>query len=168
MTIVDNTLGAEMIQRYEVFFTVPGKPEGKRRARFSTVQGYAKAYKPEEDKDYELAVIAAFYRAKPKNYTLYNKPIRLNVYCAYEIPKSFSKKKRQKCLDFQILPTVKPDLDNIVKILCDSLNKVAWYDDKQIASLVVRKYYSEEPKVMVMISEEKAEGIKKWQRYLPT
>ena len=50
-----------------------------------------------------------------------------------------------------IRPTKKPDMDNILKIIADALNKVAYYDDKQIVECSIKKYYSNAPKVIVEI-----------------
>lgn len=46
----------------------------------------------------------------------------------------------------EIRPTKKPDLDNVAKIICDGLNKIAYEDDSQIIDLTVTKYYAEIPK----------------------
>ena len=53
----------------------------------------------------------------------------------------------------RILPTKKPDVDNVAKIILDGLNCIAWDDDTQVVDLSVSKYYSEEPRVSVMIEE---------------
>ena len=52
-----------------------------------------------------------------------------------------------------IRPLVKPDLDNIAKMILDSLNKIAYKDDNQIVRLVIEKFYSEEPRVEIEITE---------------
>ncbi|WP_460268332.1 RusA family crossover junction endodeoxyribonuclease [Clostridium sp. CTA-17] len=41
-------------------------------------------------------------------------------------------------------PTKKPDVDNIAKIILDSLNGVAYKDDSQIVDLRIIKSYTEE------------------------
>lgn len=53
--------------------------------------------------------------------------------------------------------TKKPDSDNIIKIVLDGLNKVAYHDDAQICKLSFEKKYSEIPRVEVKIKslEEK-------------
>lgn len=56
-------------------------------------------------------------------------------------------------LENEISPTIKPDTDNIAKSILDSLNGIAYKDDKQIVSLKVDKYYSEIPSVSVEIKE---------------
>lgn len=55
--------------------------------------------------------------------------------------------------DKVIRPTKKPDMDNIIKIIADALNGIAYYDDSQIVDTAVRKFYSDEPRVVVKISE---------------
>jgi Holliday junction resolvase RusA-like endonuclease len=50
-----------------------------------------------------------------------------------------------------ILPIVKPDADNIIKIICDGLNTVAYKDDKQIIDIYFTKKYSDRPRVEVEI-----------------
>jgi len=56
-------------------------------------------------------------------------------------------------LEDEIYPTIKPDTDNIAKIILDSLNGIAYKDDKQVIRLSVEKRYAEEPSVSVWISE---------------
>lgn len=56
-------------------------------------------------------------------------------------------------LNNEIYPTTKPDTDNIAKSILDSLNKIAYLDDKQVVDLRVRKRYAEVPSVSVWISE---------------
>jgi Holliday junction resolvase RusA-like endonuclease len=70
----------------------------------------------------------------------------------YGVPKSKSKKVAADMLNGHILPTKKPDIDNIAKIILDGLNGIAWDDDKQIVELLVGKRYGE-PSVIVAIEE---------------
>lgn len=56
-------------------------------------------------------------------------------------------------LDNKIYPTIKPDTDNIAKSILDSLNGIAYKDDKQVTRLTVEKRYDEQPSVSVWISE---------------
>ncbi len=54
----------------------------------------------------------------------------------------------------EISPMKKPDLDNIAKIILDSLNQIAFKDDSQVTSLRVEKVYSERPCVEVRLAME--------------
>jgi Holliday junction resolvase RusA-like endonuclease len=47
----------------------------------------------------------------------------------------------------------KPDGDNVLKIIADALNGIAYYDDTQVVSQSITKEYSLEPKVVVRIQE---------------
>ena len=75
----------------------------------------------------------------------------IRIFAYYSIPKSTSKKKRELMLAGKIRPTKKPDFDNIAKIICDSLNGIAYQDDKLIVDGMFRKFYSEQPRVEVKI-----------------
>ena len=79
--------------------------------------------------------------------------MRITAY--YPIPQSASKKRQQLMRDHKIRPTTKPDVDNCLKCL-DAINRVAFYDDSQIVDAQVRKFYSDEPRLVITIQE--AEG----------
>ena len=49
--------------------------------------------------------------------------------------------------------TKKPDADNIVKVVLDALNKVAYRDDAQVVELVAIKRWSNTSKLKVVIEE---------------
>jgi Holliday junction resolvase RusA-like endonuclease len=78
-------------------------------------------------------------------------PISVTLGFYYPIPASWSKKKKE--LAYDMLPTVKPDIDNAVKGVFDALNKIAWEDDDLITDLMTFKRYSEEPKILIKIQE---------------
>ena len=54
-------------------------------------------------------------------------------------------------LDGIIRPTKKPDADNVLKVVADSLNHIAYKDDSQIVDAYVRKFYCEKPRIEVTI-----------------
>lgn len=124
---------AKSSQRNEVIsikFTVYGKPQGKARPRF-TRQG--RAYTPKNTVDYEERIKQA-YIAAGGQFISDTAPI---IVC---ITAEFKKAKTNKMQ----APTLKPDTDNIAKIVCDALNGVAYHDDKQITSLTVDKVWAED------------------------
>ena len=53
----------------------------------------------------------------------------------------------------EIFPTVKPDCDNIIKIVCDALNGLAYRDDSQVVAVTCQKKYGVEPAVHVVITD---------------
>jgi Holliday junction resolvase RusA-like endonuclease len=63
-------------------------------------------------------------------------------------------------------PTVKPDIDNLVKFYLDAGNNILWSDDKKIVELKATKIYSESPQTIIkvtgkklMATNEKVQGI---------
>ncbi len=134
----------------KVNFVIQGKVQAKQRPRFNRYSG--KTYTPNETIAYENWVKTC-YLEKYKDKELMEKPLRVTIKAYFEIPKSTSKKRKQQMLNNEILPTVKPDTDNIAKGVLDSLNGIAYKDDKQVVKLEVEKYYSENAYVTVMIEE---------------
>lgn len=129
-------------------FNIPGKVQAKQRPRFNGKF----AYTPKETIAYENWVRTCYlekYRGQP----ILENPLKVKIIAYYEIPKSTSKKKRLEMKDCKVFPTVKPDTDNIAKSILDSLNNIAYLDDKQVVKLEVEKYYSDVACVVVMIDE---------------
>ena len=127
-------------------FTVDGAPQGKARPRV-TQNG---TYTPAKTKEYEKAVQWA-YMTQCQGAMFPDVSLMVVIDAYYPIPKSTSKKKRGKMQESMIRPKVKPDADNVAKAVCDALNGQAYHDDAQIATLIVRKWYDEKPRVEVQI-----------------
>lgn len=136
-----------------VRFEIPGEPRGKGRPRFTKMGSFVKTYTPQETASYEN-LVKLEYQAQCKRFK-FDEGIQLDmrITAYYSIPKSVSKKKRAEMLAHNIRPVKKPDADNVVKIIADSLNEIAYKDDTQIVDCMVRKFYGEDPKVVVIIQE---------------
>ena len=130
-------------------FIVKGKIRGKARPRFSRATG--RAYTTKDDKIYEQMVRDAYKGSE--SFIDSNAPLMAEIEVFHKVPKSYSKKKRELCLLGGLYPTVKPDCDNIAKVILDSGNKVLYKDDSQIVQLLVVKRYAEEDYVKVRIKE---------------
>ena len=124
-------------------FEVLGEPIGKARPRV-TRWG---AYTPQKTVDYENKIKAAYGGRFYEGY------LQIDVKAYFKIPKSTSKKKKESMLMGQIKPDKKPDIDNVLKIVLDSLNKVAYKDDAQVITASITKEYSESPRIKITISE---------------
>lgn len=137
-----------------VVFEIKGQPMGKQRPKFTRVGKYAKVYTPRETTNYEKMVAMSYY-----GYEYFGKePLSIRIKAYYQIPKSYSFKKKMQCFDGVIRPTVKPDVDNVAKVILDGLsNGVAFDDDKQVVELIVEKYYSLEPRVLVSIARKESD-----------
>ena len=51
------------------------------------------------------------------------------------------------------LIVVKPDTDNYIKSTLDGLNGLLWEDDNQIVDLIAHKYYSDNPRVEIEVTQ---------------
>lgn len=123
---------------------------GKARPRMNTYTG--RAYTPTKTKNYEYLVRQMFVYKYP-HFKIIEGRIKVTIIAYFDIPKSTSKVRKAQMLWGDISPTKKPDIDNIVKIILDALNKFAFQDDTQVTKLEVEKIYSETPKVYVKIEE---------------
>lgn len=131
-------------------FTIPGKPKGKDRPRFRKIGNYVSTYNTKSTTDYEkLVKLSALEQCKGQLDKEYTGPVKVTVKAYFRPNKSMSKKQHNLLIGQAHLK--KPDSDNIAKIICDSLNKVAYKDDDQIAFLKVEKYYDEQERVEVTI-----------------
>lgn len=137
----------------EATFVVTGEPIGKMRHRSMVLpNGMIHNYNANKNTKYERMVKLEYKRQCPNMY--FTGELEVIIQAFFPIPKSWSKKKKQSALLGEIRPQTKPDVDNVSKIILDSLNKVAFNDDKQVTDLVVKKWYSNYPSVEVTILGE--------------
>lgn len=132
-------------------FTIPGEPQGKARPRVVRTGGVSRAYTPEKTVNYENYVKLEFQRQCGVPFVM--GPLSVEIVACFGVPASASKKKTAAMLAGQVLPTKKPDCDNIIKIICDALNGLAYKDDAQIVHVSIRKKYAAIPHVDVSITE---------------
>lgn len=123
---------------------IPGKAKGKGRPRF--YNGHA--ITPQDTRDYET-MIAMNWKAYKGGY-YESEPLKIDIIVNVLVPMSRKKKERMDIARGILKPTIKPDVDNIAKIVLDGLNGVAYKDDKQVTELRVRKQYT---------FSEKREGV---------
>lgn len=138
-----------------VRFVVPGQPVGKGRPRAAIRGRHIQLYTPEKTVSYESLVATAAHGAMEGKVPMEGAcsvvmDIRLMV------PMSWSAKKRQQALDGQLLPTKKPDADNVIKAIFDALNGIVWQDDVQVVQLEASKRYSAVPGVTVVVRSMEA------------
>ena len=109
-------------------------------------------FTPKKTVAYET-LIKELFAIKYPNFKPLEGSLSLNMIAQFQVPKSTSKKKRADMLAGKIRPTKKPDLSNVIKIVEDALNMLAYRDDSQITMISARKTYCETPGVWITISE---------------
>lgn len=107
-------------------------------------------YTPTQTKRREK-IIAQEFRIQNRDWVCDDSAVEVEIIASLPIPKSASKKKQLQMLIGKILPTVKPDVDNILKLVLDALNGVAYNDDKQIIREELIKIYGEESKIKIVV-----------------
>jgi len=127
-------------------FEISGVPVPKGRPRF-TKTGIA--YTPAKTRSAEEAFALLATPYKPSE--LITDPIMLSLYFYMPIPQSASKKKQKDMAGFAVKHVGRPDLDNLQKMILDSLEGVFWHNDSQIYQINSNKWYSENPRTIVNI-----------------
>jgi Holliday junction resolvase RusA-like endonuclease len=140
---------------------IPGPPTGKGRARSrGFIVGGKKAgeqarvaishYTPDKTRAAQTAardVIAAAMAGRAP----LDGAVALKIHALYPIPRSWPKKRQAMARAMLIFPTVKPDLDNVEKLIKDAANGIIYKDDKQVTDVVKRKRYSDVPCVILYV-----------------
>lgn len=145
-----------------MYFFVEGKPQGKARPRFS--QKTHTTYTPKNTADYEKRIRNAFrecqgeWKKLPADCYAYVK-----IQAQYPIPRSWSKRKKKETIAGLIIPTTKPDGDNILKVVLDALNGLAYDDDRQVVKMCIIKVYGANPGLVVQVGEYKVQGGTFWE-----
>ena len=124
-------------------FEVPPRP--KARPRFA--KGHA--YTPKLTSDYEYTIAQEYLLKGLKKHL---GAISIYMTFNYRIPTS-----RIKQLKHGDICVEKADIDNLVKALLDSLNGIAYLDDKQVYKIVAEKKWADSNSVDVMIFESEEE-----------
>jgi Holliday junction resolvase RusA-like endonuclease len=144
------------MSKFELF--LPGIPLGKQRTR-EIIRGrganaYIHKYTPEQTVNWESYVKVLFTQKYPE-WIPYKPgiPLFFLIKAQYAIPKSASAKLQEAMVTKAILPTKKPDNDNIEKITWDALSNIAYADDCQVVFNITTKVFSEQPGVFVSCGE---------------
>jgi Holliday junction resolvase RusA-like endonuclease len=137
--------------RLDIRDDVGGKGRPRTRIVYSGGKPVAVIYPdPESAKTEKLIKGLAF--VKMVGQPMFEGPVELKIEIFLPRPKSWTRKKCASPSGF--FATVKPDVDNVAKLIADAFNKTVWTDDTQIADLVVRRrHWDQPPMVTVTVTE---------------
>lgn len=133
-----------------ITFTVPGAPQGKGRPRAVKIGGFTRLAADRKTVAYE-GLIAHAAQVAMAGRPMLDCPVECVVFIDAPVPASWSQRKQRQALAGEVLPTTKPDADNVVKAVFDGLNGVLWRDDVLVVDLRVRKRYAATPCVRVQV-----------------
>lgn len=120
-----------------VYFFVPGKVQGKARPRFSSRS--RTVYTPGKTKSYERQIAEAY---EAQQGSCFEGAVTVMIEAVFPIPKSWPRAKKAEAAAGKIIPG-RPDIDNILKIVLDGLNGIAYQDDKQVFLTQCKKVYAD-------------------------
>lgn len=126
-----------------------GEPVSKERPR----GGKFAFYTPRKTKDAEFKIAVDYKMQCGKMFLEKGIPIELRVKLYHGIPKSDTIKVKQQKEKGEIRPMIRRDADNCLKTIMDALNKIAYDDDSQIVKIVCERWYSNEPRIEVEVSD---------------
>lgn len=91
------------------------------------------------------AVLRSQIREQHQGRRLYEGPIEMNIIFMFEIPQSAKEERTYH--------HIRPDLDNMAKILMDICSGILYRDDCQIAQMFKKKIYGNEARTEFTIKE---------------
>ncbi len=125
-----------------ISFIVQGIPVAKGRPKFVVRGRYASAYTPKKTREAEDDFRKQCRHAAPEEPL--EGPLKISIVFHMKKPKVM------KGFSHHIK---RPDVDNLLKLVLDSMNGVFYKDDSQIVSITAGKYYSEDPRTLVSITK---------------
>jgi Holliday junction resolvase RusA-like endonuclease len=131
---------------------IPGTPVAKGRPKFARRGAFVTAYTPEKTASYENLVKVKAEEAM-NGRPVIEGAVAAVIWLYVRPPASWSKKKQAAALSGELLPTSKPDVDNVVKGIFDAMNEIVWKDDKQACDVTVRKRYADTARATVSVRE---------------
>ncbi len=122
------------------------EPTAKGRPRLAVINGHGRAFTPAKTRNAE-SMIQALIRDEVIKLGTFDSgtPLKLSAVFYRERPAHLPKR--------ITTPVTRPDLDNYLKLLLDSLNKYVFPDDSQICSIVVDKRFGNPPRIELIIEE---------------
>ena len=127
------------------------EPVEQARPRATRMGRGIRLYDPKKVSVYkkQLAMMCKFqYKQEPLT-----GPLKVELKFFRHVQSSISKKERELRLSGSHRPVVKPDTDNYIKSTLDGLNGLLWEDDNQIVDLIAHKYYSDNPRVEIEVTQ---------------
>lgn len=134
-----------------VRFEVPGKPMGKPRHRRGRNKKTGQVFEHPDPKgqQYEGRIADCFLAACGERPVPHDGPVCMTIDAYFPAPKSKPKWWHERLSVTGIQCMSRPDADNIVKVVCDALQHIAFSEDAHVTSVMASKWHSERPRLEV-------------------
>ena len=129
--------------------SIPMNPVPKGRPRVAIRNGKVRTYTPERTQEAQDTLIALIYKHRDKMFLPYV-PVRLSI--------TFYRQRSKWSPKSDILPVRKPDLDNLLKLVLDSMSGILIADDAQITNIHMAKRWSKNGHGYISIMLEEDNG----------
>ena len=136
---------------FQINFKIDGPPRAKGRPRFANRGKFVSTYTDSKTRAYEDHVRECAKKAMGSSLPL-ETALDAFIYVCFGVPASYSKKRKEACLNGSEKHIKKPDLDNVVKAVLDGCEKVIFWSDAQIVYTHSTKKYGH-PHVEVLFRE---------------
>ena len=128
-----------------LLFEIIGIPSVQKQTQFIRKTGIA--YNPSKKDAEQLQwQIRPYAPIKPLECAI---EMHLSFYLP--IPKSTSRRLYTQMLNGVILPTKRPDFDNLAYLVTNALKELVYKDDSQVTDCIIRKRYSDRPRTVIKI-----------------
>ena len=137
-----------------VTFFVPGEPTAKGRPRMAR---NGRVYTPEKTAHAESLAKMAASTAMGQNPPLEG-PLSLQMVARFGVPGSWSGARKERALAGEEMPTKRPDVDNLIKLVADAMNGIVYGDDAQIVLMSAAKVYAPQAGTEITVETIKTKG----------
>lgn len=127
-----------MIQK----FVIQGNPRGQGRPRACKRGRHAAVYEAKEDTMYKENLAAQVVAQRP-NFIGVDLAVEIEMHFYLSRPAYHFGVKGLKPRFETAKPLGKPDVDNMVKAVKDSLTGIVWHDDCQVVKVIAEKHYAD-------------------------
>lgn len=134
-------------------FVYEGIPKAQGRPKFFRRGNFVGAYDPKDSRAYKNNVAAQIVAQGP---VLIDRDKAIKLCLLFYLPRPKGHYNSKGELKAQYAPsehTKKPDLDNLVKAVKDSLKGILWYDDSQVYETESVKRYSDAAYVSIIVED---------------
>jgi Holliday junction resolvase RusA-like endonuclease len=143
----------ETREQFWVTIVVEGTPVAKGRPVF----GRGHVYTPAATRKFETDA-GWMARAAMKGRPPLQGPLSMDLLINLGAPASWPAKCKAAALTGLVMPTGRPDRDNLQKAICDAFRRIVFLDDAQIVTSHARKRFGATPKLVATVSPLAGEG----------
>ena len=144
-----------MAEDFHIKFTILGDPRplALKRPRAAVIGKHVRVYDPAANKTAKQQIVDAAIAENGYPTEPYGGPVELHVAMYVPVPKSWSQKKKTEALAEHptIMPTGRPDCDNVLKTIADGLSQVFIRDDAAICYATIFKRYDAQPRTLIKV-----------------